>query len=101
MRNKSASTKVFAGLFVTFMNGSNSDLMKQIHASRKYSLNGVVLFDYAHLNDDYINTLTESVFKPCRREVIVNEEYRPQAVQSQQENSKQKNKGKRKRGTRK
>ena len=101
LRNKSASTKVFAGLFVTFMNGSNSDLMKQIHASRKYSLNGVVLFDYAHLNDDYINTLTESVFKPCRREVIVNEEYRPQAVQSQQENSKQKNKGKRKRGTRK
>ena len=46
LRNKSASTKLFAGLFVTFMNGSNSDLMKQIHAARKYSLNGLIIFHY-------------------------------------------------------
>ncbi|MDO5307433.1 MAG: family 10 glycosylhydrolase [bacterium] len=64
IRNKSASTKLYAGLFVTFMNGSNTDLIKQIHASRRYALNGLILFDYAHLKDSYIDTLTKSVFKP-------------------------------------
>ena len=64
LRNKSASTKLYAGLFVTFMNGSSADLMKQIHAARKYSLNGLILFDYAHLNDNYVQSLTQSVFKP-------------------------------------
>ena len=64
LRNKSSSTKLYAGLFVTFMNGSNADLIKQIHASRKYSLNGLILFDYAHLKDDYTDTLTQSIFKP-------------------------------------
>ena len=73
LRNKSASTKLYAGLFVTFMNGSNSDLIKQIHASRRYSLNGLIIFDYAHLNDNYINTLTESVFRPVKKEVIITE----------------------------
>lgn len=71
LRNKSASTKLYAGLFVTFMNGSNADLIKQIHAARKYSLNGLILFDYAHLKDSYIQTLTESVFKPDRKESYI------------------------------
>lgn len=69
LRNKSASTKLYAGLFVTFMNGSSADLIKQIHAARKYSLNGLILFDYAHLKDVYVQTLTESVFKPDIRTV--------------------------------
>jgi len=64
IRNKSASTKLYAGLFVTFMNGSNSDLIKQIHAARRYCCNGLIIFDYAHLNDNYAKTLTESVFRP-------------------------------------
>ena len=64
LRNKSASTKLYAGLFVTFMNGSNSDLIKQIHAARKYALNGLIIFDYAHLNDNYVEVLTQSIFKP-------------------------------------
>jgi len=64
LRNKSASTKLYAGLFVTFMNGSNADLIKQIHAARKYSLNGLIIFDYAHLKDNYVDTLTQSIFKP-------------------------------------
>ena len=68
LRNKSASTKLYAGLFVTFMNGSTSDLIKQIHASRKYNLNGLILFDYAHLNETYTNVLTESVFKSIRKD---------------------------------
>ena len=74
LRNKSASTKLYAGLFVTFMNGSNSDLIKQIHVARKYSLNGLILFDYAHLKDTYIEALTQSIFKPCKREVVIAEE---------------------------
>jgi uncharacterized lipoprotein YddW (UPF0748 family) len=64
LRNKSASTKLYAGLFVTFMNGSNSDLIKQIHAARKYDLNGLIIFDYAHLKDSYVEMLTQSVFRP-------------------------------------
>ena len=73
LRNKSASTKLYAGLFVTFMNGSNSDLIKQIHAARRYSLNGLIIFDYAHLNDTYVSTLTESVFRPIKTEYVIQE----------------------------
>ena len=64
VRNKNPKTKLYSGLFVTFMKGSNSDLIKQIHASRKCCLNGLIIFDYAHLSDDYVEALTESVFKP-------------------------------------
>jgi uncharacterized lipoprotein YddW (UPF0748 family) len=69
LRNKSASTKLYAGLFVTFMNGSNADLIKQIHAARKFSLNGLIIFDYAHLKDNYVETLTQSVFRPVAVEI--------------------------------
>ena len=71
LRNKSASTKLYAGLFVTFMNGANSDLIKQIHASRKYSLSGIIIFDYAHLTDYYLTTLTESIFRQSARDVYI------------------------------
>ena len=81
LRNKSASTKLYAGLFVTFRNGSSADLMKPIHAARKYCLNGLIIFDYAHLSDYYVNTLTESVFKPNRKEVIITETAKPQQAQ--------------------
>lgn len=83
LRNKSSSTKLYAGLFVTFMNGSTSDLIKQIHAARKYCLNGLIIFDYAHLNKNYVATLTESVFKPVKyapievsqgNNIVINEE---------------------------
>ncbi len=77
LRNKSASTKLYAGLFVTFMNGSTSDLIKQVHAARKYCLNGLIIFDYAHLNETYLNTLTESIFKPVRKEVVITESMAP------------------------
>ena len=68
IRNKTAATKLYAGLFVTFMNGSDTDLIKQIHAARRLWLNGLIIFDYAHLNDNYIETLTKSIFKPITRE---------------------------------
>ena len=67
IRNKTSKTKLYGGLFVTFMNGSNSDLIKQIHAARQYCLNGLIIFDYAHLNDSYIDILTESVFVPLNK----------------------------------
>ena len=70
LRNKSASTKLYAGLFVTFMNGSNTDLIKQIHAARKYSLNGLVIFDYAHFGEYYRDVLKESVFRPIRNTAV-------------------------------
>ncbi|MBR1374182.1 hypothetical protein IJ556_07015, partial [bacterium] len=65
--NKSANTKLYAGLFVTFMNGSNSDLIKQIHAARRCCVNGLIIFDYAHLGDSYVSALTESIFKPIKQ----------------------------------
>lgn len=93
LRNKSAITKLYAGLFVAFMNGADTDLLKQIHATRRYDLNGLILFDYAHMNEKYINVLTESVFKPCRKEPIqVIEEAKKCNIEQ---------KGKRKRGRRK
>ena len=93
LRNKSASTKLYAGLFVTFMNGSNSDLMKQIHAARRYNLNGLIIFDYAHLTKPYLDTLTESVFKSVKKEVVITEADVPKAQQVQ---IKGKNNGRRK-----
>ena len=71
LRNKSASTKLYAGLFVTFMNGASSDLIKQIHAARRYGLSGVIIFDYAHFNRSYMDVLTESIFKSGGREVTI------------------------------
>ena len=70
LRNKSAATKLYAELFVTFMNGSNTDLIKQIHAARKYSLNGLVIFDYAHFGEYYRDVLKESVFRPIRNTAV-------------------------------
>ncbi len=61
---KSTTTDLYAGLFVTFMGGSDEDLIRQIHEARKVNANGVILFDYAHLNQKYINTLSTSVFAP-------------------------------------
>lgn len=69
LRNKSPKTKLYAGLFVTFMNGSNSDLIKQIHAARRYAVNGLIIFDYAHLKDSYVEMLTQSIFKPIPKDI--------------------------------
>lgn len=95
LRNKSASTKLYAGLFVAFMNGSSSDLIKQIHAARKYSLNGLIIFDYAHLKEDYIQTLTESVFRATRRDIVITESQQPPKVPSMESADKGKRNGRR------
>lgn len=64
IKAKGANTDFYAGLFVTFMGGSDEDLIRQIHEARKLNASGVILFDYAHLNNRYINTLSKSVFAP-------------------------------------
>ena len=94
LRNKSASTKLYAGLFVTFMNGTNTDLIKQIHVTRRYSLDGIVMFDYAHMSDYYIETLNESVFKPSRRYITQEQNIVAQEVQQQEVKVKKKKKRK-------
>lgn len=64
VRNKTHNTKLYAGLFITFMGGSSDDLLRQIHEARRTDAKGVIIFDYAHLSSKYVNTLTTSVFKP-------------------------------------
>lgn len=61
---KSSSTDLYAGLFVTFMGGTNEDLVRQIHEARKLNVNGIILFDYAHTTDTYASMLSKSAFKP-------------------------------------
>ena len=80
LRNKTPDTDLYAGLFVTFMNGAETDLLKQIHTSRKYNLNGVILFDYAHLGEGYVNSLTQSVLKHNGRDIYRSEYRKPAAV---------------------
>ncbi len=58
----SGNTDFYAGLFVTFMGGTDEDLIRLIHEARKVNAKGVILFDYAHLNNKNINTLSRSVF---------------------------------------
>lgn len=64
IKNTAYTTNFYAGLFVTFMNGSDEDLIRQIHEARKVNAKGVIIFDYAHLGNKYINTLSKSVFAP-------------------------------------
>lgn len=59
--NKMPQTKLYAGLFITFMNGAESDLIKQINAMRDLSLDGFSIFDYAHFSEKYIRPLTISI----------------------------------------
>ena len=61
IKYKNPKTKLYAGIFVTFMNGSRSDLIRQIHELRKLNLNGFSIFDYAHFPDTYIETLKQSI----------------------------------------
>ena len=59
---KMPETDMFAGLFVTFMGGSEEDLIRQIHESRKLDVNGIILFDFAHLDNKYVQALSARVF---------------------------------------
>lgn len=62
IKNKSQNTNLYAGLFITFMDGSSEDLLRQIQEARKLNAKGVIMFDLAHFNDKYARTLTEGAF---------------------------------------
>lgn len=88
---KSGNTDFYAGLFVTFMGGTDEDLIRLIHEARKVNAKGVILFDYAHLNNKYINTLSKSVFaarSPIRKQIS-----QPQQIQQQKNKKQEKNNG--------
>ncbi len=56
-------THIYPGLFAGFIESDPEDLLRQIHIVRKLNLEGVILFDWAHLNDSYLDVLKTSVFK--------------------------------------
>lgn len=61
-KNSSHLTNVYPGLFVTFMGGATDDLLRQVHETRKLSMSGFILFDYAHFEDKYVDALTAGAF---------------------------------------
>lgn len=60
--NISPTTKIYPGLFVTFMGGPFEDLLIQIHKTREFKSKGAIIFDYAHLEDVYIDALKTRVY---------------------------------------
>ena len=63
-QNSKPSTKIYPGLFVAFMNGKPDDLLRQLHESRKLKTSGIVLFDFAHLDEKYTDVLLTNAFTP-------------------------------------
>lgn len=61
-KNSSRLTNIYPGLFVTFMGGATDDLLRQVHETRKLSMSGFILFDYAHFEDKYIDVLKSGAF---------------------------------------
>ncbi|OGI31051.1 MAG: hypothetical protein A2287_02195 [Candidatus Melainabacteria bacterium RIFOXYA12_FULL_32_12] len=54
---------VYPGLFEPFISGSPADLLLQIESSRNAGASGIVIFDYAHLNQRFIDALGARAFK--------------------------------------
>lgn len=54
---------VYTGLFQPFTGASPSDLLYQIEAARKSGAAGIVIFDYAHLNNEFVTALKTRIFK--------------------------------------
>ncbi|MCD7879390.1 MAG: family 10 glycosylhydrolase [Candidatus Gastranaerophilales bacterium] len=62
VKNTASWTKIYPGLFVTFMGGPFEDLLLQIQKTREFKTMGSIIFDYAHLDDIYIDALKTRVF---------------------------------------
>ena len=85
IRNTTPNSKIYAGLFVTFMGGADEDLLVQIHKIREYNLKGEILFDYAHLDEKYIDALKTRVFNKSyevrdEKYKEIDENYKPQVM---------------------
>lgn len=61
-KNVSPVTNIYPGIFVTFMGAPFDDLLMQIHKTREFKTKGAILFDYAHLNEEYVEALTTRVY---------------------------------------
>ena len=90
VRNTSSNTDIYPGIFVTFMGGSMDDLLLQIHKTREYNTKGAILFDYAHLSDNYIDALTTRVFNKSYepRDVKINIPQETRQVEQKQKKKK-------------
>ena len=64
-QNSKQNTKIYPGLFVAFMNGKPDDLLRQLHESRKLKTSGIVIFDFAHLDEKYTDVLLTNAFTPA------------------------------------
>lgn len=62
-KKATSEVKVYPGLFAGFIESDPEDLLRQMHMIRKLKLQGVILFDWAHLNSNYLEVLKTSVFK--------------------------------------
>ncbi len=62
VKNTGSNIKLYPGLFVTFMGGTFDELLMQIQRTREFKTQGAVIFDYAHLNDVYIDALVTRTF---------------------------------------
>lgn len=62
-RKTASSTTIYPGLFAGFIESDPEDLLRQIHIVRRLKMHGVILFDWAHLNQNYLDVLKTSVFK--------------------------------------
>lgn len=54
---------ILSGLFEPFTSGSPADLISQIAAVRKEGSSGVILFDNAHLGDEFVTALSARVLR--------------------------------------
>lgn len=57
------SVKIYTGLFQPFTSGAPANLLSQIKASRRAGVSGFIIFDYAHLNNSFIEALGTRVFR--------------------------------------
>ncbi|MFA6988477.1 MAG: family 10 glycosylhydrolase [Candidatus Gastranaerophilaceae bacterium] len=55
--------KVYPGIFEMFTDGKPADLLNQILTTRESGADGIVIFDYAHINKDFVTALKARVFK--------------------------------------
>ncbi|EKE02730.1 MAG: protein of unknown function DUF187 [uncultured bacterium] len=54
---------VLPGLFEPFTSGSPADLLLQLEAARDAGASGIVIFDYTHLTQDFIEALNARAFR--------------------------------------
>ena len=61
-KQMSENTKLYPGIFVMFMNAPTDELLMQVHETRKMHADGLILFDYAHFNEKYRDSLGVRAF---------------------------------------